>query len=121
MTIGGDHRPNFRALSDLSLVSDSSCFSILLWAMISYDHTIVGASKGGLNQTTFCPTIYLELQCTLSSKSWFQLRFTHEKLIPVHVLTPQCDKTVDLMILTVLLNGRFKSVLSRCVDQIQPS
>jgi hypothetical protein len=65
----------------------------------------VGASKSGLGSTTFLPAIHLQLPRTLSPKPWFQLRPAHEKLRPEHVLTPQCDGTVDLMILTVLLRS----------------
>jgi hypothetical protein len=62
-------------------------------------------SKVGLGSTAFLPAIHLQLPRTLSPKPRFQLRPTHKKLRPEHVLTPQCDRTIDLMILTVLLRS----------------
>jgi hypothetical protein len=60
----------------------------------------------------FHPAIYLEPPCVLSPKPWFQLRPALNFLKFVHLQSPQCDGTVDLMILMVLLNGRFRSILS---------
>jgi hypothetical protein len=65
----------------------------------------VGAPKSGLGSTAFLPAIHLQLPRNLCPKPWFQLRPTHEKLRPKHVMTPQCDMTIDLMILTVLLRS----------------
>jgi hypothetical protein len=72
--------------------------------MISCDHVIAGTSKGGLNQTTFFPAIYLEPPHVLSPKPWFRLRPTFNFLKFTHLQSPQCDGTIDLTILTVLLN-----------------
>jgi hypothetical protein len=64
--------------------------------MISCAHAIVGVSKGGLNQTTFFPAIYLEPPRVLSPKLWFRLQPAQETLRPEHVMAPQLSMIVDL-------------------------
>jgi hypothetical protein len=61
---------------------------------------------------SFHPAIHYEPPRVLSPKLWFRLWPAHEKLRHEHVLAPQCDRTVDLTILTVLLNWWFISVHS---------
>jgi hypothetical protein len=60
----------------------------------------------------FRPKIYLEPPHVLSPKPWFQLWPTLNFLKFMHLQSQQCDETVDLLILMVLLNGRFRYILS---------
>jgi hypothetical protein len=80
--------------------------------MNSCEHVILSASKGGVEQISFRPAIYLHLPSTLSPKLWFQLQPAHEKLRPKHVLTPQCDGTIDITIFMVLLRSMASIYLS---------
>jgi hypothetical protein len=53
---------------------------------------------------SFRPTIHYKSPCVLSPKPWFRLPSTFNFLNFMHLQSPQCDETIDLMILKMLLN-----------------
>lgn len=66
------------------------------------DHVISNTAKGSLNQTAFRPAILLDPPRVLFSDPRFELQPALNFLTSVQILSPQCYRTIDLPILTVL-------------------
>jgi hypothetical protein len=112
VTTGGDQALIQKVLPNFNLVSVGYISQYDLGLCASCDQSIVDTSKGGLDQTVFFPAIHHGPPHVLFPKPWFRLWPTYENLRPEHVLALQWSMTVDLIILTMLLNGWFISILS---------
>jgi hypothetical protein len=72
--------------------------------MTSHNHTIAGAAKGGLKSNYFSARNSPRASMCPFSKTVVWIVAALKFLKFVHLLSPQCDGIVDLMILMVLLN-----------------
>jgi hypothetical protein len=66
----------------------------------------------------FTPQFTFEPPRVLLPKPWSRLRPALDFLKLEHLLSPQCEVTIDLMILTVVLNGRPRSISWKPTVQI---
>jgi hypothetical protein len=77
--------------------------------MLSCDHVIAGVTKGGLRVILFFPRNSLRASMHPFSKTVVSIAYHLHFFNFMHLQSLQCDGTIDLMILTILLNGQIRS------------